>query len=316
MIAFDYLYRGLCGLANAHRANTMAGHLGAAVIAGYFIGEEQPDLHPDVAASIEANLDRIIAGEEGLWFNPQAAGVTVAELFEPLPETEPRPERIGIIAEALSANIDRLRQSGHNVIFTSIALRALQDHPRYATSEMIEGIRRLIAGFGGAPPGRGYYGRDRGWLTGDQVTLEENDLPAYESRQELADFVIAELITAASLRRRGFGGLFHLLNHAAGLSELSDYGYEELAARGLAAHRHHARLWRSLPDVSEELGELEPAEHDPRTPGYWQEEPSTQWSAHLTHRIKTLYGFFTLLRHIDDAAARANAERRFLYLMG
>ncbi len=27
MIDFDYLYKGICGLANAHRAGTMAGHL-------------------------------------------------------------------------------------------------------------------------------------------------------------------------------------------------------------------------------------------------------------------------------------------------
>ena len=34
MVSFEYLYRGLCGMANAPRANSMAGHLGAAVIAG------------------------------------------------------------------------------------------------------------------------------------------------------------------------------------------------------------------------------------------------------------------------------------------
>lgn len=43
MINFQYLYRGLCGLARAHRANPLAGHLGAAVVAGYFFGEDQPD---------------------------------------------------------------------------------------------------------------------------------------------------------------------------------------------------------------------------------------------------------------------------------
>ena len=80
----------------------------------------------------------------------------------------------------------------------------------------------------------------------------------------MAEVVIDELIRSASLRRQGFGGLFHIINHAAGLVELSRCGYSALARKGWPAHRHHVRLWRSLPDVAEELGALEPAEHDPR----------------------------------------------------
>lgn len=38
MIDFKYLYEGVCGPARAHRAGTMAGRLGAAVVAGYFFG--------------------------------------------------------------------------------------------------------------------------------------------------------------------------------------------------------------------------------------------------------------------------------------
>lgn len=41
MIEFEYLCKGICGLANAHKADTMAGHLGAAVVAGYLFGEVQ-----------------------------------------------------------------------------------------------------------------------------------------------------------------------------------------------------------------------------------------------------------------------------------
>lgn len=35
----------------------------------------------------------------------------------------------------------------------------------------------------------------------------------------------------------------------------------------------------------------------------------------LTHRVKTLYGFFTLLRFVKDASDRKEASRQFLYLM-
>ena len=75
------------------------------------------------------------------------------------------------------------------------------------------------------------------------------------------------------------------------------------------------RLWKSLPDVGDELGQLRRAEHDPRTPEYWKRTKSVQWSAWLTHRIKTLYGFLDLMRFLDDPARRKAAEREFLYLM-
>jgi hypothetical protein len=317
MIAFDYLYRGLCGLAQAHRASVLSGHLGAAVTAGYFFGEEHPDLDNQVNSAVETQLDRIIAGDEGTWFNQHKAGITIGELFEPLPEEEPQPDLIGTIAEALAANIDQPRQSGHNVIFASIAIRALKDHPQYATPGVVGGVRRLIAGFNGAVPGRGYYGKERGWISGEKVELpEEPDNQPYVSLHELAEVVIGELIQSASVHRQGFGGLFHLINHAAGLTELSQYGFEDLAHSGLAAHHQHLRLLRSLPDVENELGKLVRAEHDPRTPEYWNEKLSKQWSAQLTHRIKTLYGFHTLLRYVDDEQKRARAREQFLYLMG
>lgn len=316
MIDFKYLYKGLCGLARAHRANPMAGHLGAAVVAGYFFGEDHPDLADKVHAAVEKELDSIVQGEESLWYDPKKAGITVAQLFEPFPDERPQEEHIVTIAKALSANIDKTRQSGHNVIFSAIALRALHDHPIYATPSIIEGIQKLVEGFDGAVPGRGYYGRQRGWIVGDKVDLpDDDDFPPYKSQQAMVEVVIDELIRSASVRRQGFGGLFHIINHAAALTELSLFGYKDLARRGLAAHHQHVRLWRSLPDVEEELGPLKRAEHDPRNPEYWSCDTPSQWSARLTHRIKTMYGFFTLLRLTKESAARKQAEEKFLYLM-
>jgi hypothetical protein len=69
MIDFEYLYKGICGLANAHKAGTMAGHLGAAVIAGYFIGEDLGELPNEVFKGVEGELDRVIQGEQAIWFN-------------------------------------------------------------------------------------------------------------------------------------------------------------------------------------------------------------------------------------------------------
>jgi hypothetical protein len=316
MVDFGYLHKGLCGLARAHRANALAGHLGAAVVAGYFFGEDRPALDSEVYTGVEKELDRIIRGEESIWFNSKKTGITIPELFEPFPEERPQKESIATIAEALSGNIQKTRQSGHNVIFAAIALRALHDHPDYATPSIIDGICKLIRGFNGAVPGRGYYGKQRGWIVGDKVSLPaDDDFVAYKSQHTLIEVVIDDLIRSASVHRRGFGGLHHIINHAAGLIELSQFGYRDLAQKGFAAHRHHVRLWRSLPDVEEELGAVQSAKHDPRTAEYWTTGALRRDSARLTHRIKTLYGFHKLLRLVQDPARRRDAEKEFFYLM-
>ena len=316
MIDAEYIQKGIRGLARAYHAGPLAGHLGAAVVAGYLFAQEHPDLDREVYLGIERELDRIIGGEESIWFDPEKTGVTVSDLFEPLPEERPRDELAPTIAKALSGNISKTRQSGHNVIFAAIALRALHDYPTGATASVIDGVRKLTEGFNGQGPGRGYYGKQRGWLAGSSVSLPTaDDFPPYESEQAMARAVIDELIRNASTHRRGFGGLHHIINHAAGLAELAEFGYPDLARRGFAAHRHHVRLWRSLPNVAEEFGPLERARHDPRTAEYWTTGTLRRDSAMLTHRIKTLYGFFTLLRFIEDAPTREKAEERFLYLM-
>ncbi len=129
MIDTTYLYKGLCALARAERANAMTGHLGAAVIAGCFFLEQHPELDDSVHAAIVGELDRIIGGEESLWFDPTKAAITISELFEPFPKTQPQSGGIEVLAEALAANIDKTRQSGHNVIFTALAMKAVAEQP-------------------------------------------------------------------------------------------------------------------------------------------------------------------------------------------
>lgn len=315
MIDFDYLYKGICGLANAHRAGTMAGHLGAAVVAGYFFGEDQSDLPDEVFKGIKGELERVIAGEEAIWFNAKKAGVTPTELFEPFAKEKPQADSIKSIVAALQKNIGTLKQSGHNVIFASIAIRALHDHEDYATPKVVTGIRKLAELFNKVPPGRGYYGKEKGWLTGSQVKLSaDNTLAKYKSIQQMVNATIDELLRTATIKKQGFGGLHHIINHAAALTELDRFGYKDVARQGLPAHHHHIRLWRSLPDVQAELGTVKKADHDPRKPVYWEGMLKRE-QAMLTHRIKTLYGFYTLSRFIEDDATTKKAEDAFLYLM-
>ncbi len=315
MIDFQYLRKGVCALANAHRAGTMAGHLGAATVTGYFFGEDHSELPDEVFQAMEGELDRVIAGEEAIWFNARKAGITPNELFASFPEEDPEPESISSIADALEANIGSLKQSGHNVIFAAAAIRAVSDHQEYATPNIVSGVRKLTEAFNNVSPGKGYFGKEQGWVSGGQIRLADTiDFPAYQSIQDMVNVTVAELITTAASRRQGFGGLWHIINHAAAITELDRYGYRKVARLGLPAHHQHIRLWRTLPDLENELGAVDKAGHDPREPAYWQGNLKRN-QARLTHRIKTLYGFATLRRLIEKEDTRNKADDAFLYLM-
>ena len=314
-VDYEYLAKGIYALSRAHQAQPMAGHLGAAVITGYFIAEQQPGLDPVVFAGIESELDKIFIGQSV--FSPQPdAAITVSEMFEPYEHEEPKVGLVDTIAQALSRNIGETHESGHNVIFASIAIRALKDHPEFATPSIISGLRQLISAFDGTSPGSGYYGVERGRINGTLVQLpDDQEFSPYSDLRSMVSTVLDELILSAAEQRQGYGGLVHIINHAAALVELEKYGYHPLAIGGLKAHHQHVRLWRSLPNMADELGPLTPVENDPRSPEYWRPDKLREGSARLTHRIKTFYGFTTLVDFLDDPARTRQAEEMLRYLM-
>lgn len=316
MVDFKYLQSGLNALANSHIAGTMAGHLGAAVVTGYFFGEEYPELDEQVYRDVERELDRIIEGEELIWFDVKKTGVMPAELFQPLPK-QAATEKVTVnqIAISLNESIEELRQSGHNVIFASIAIRALLDHPELATPEIVRGICKLISAFHRVSGGRGYFGKELGWINAGKVELAAaSDFPMYSSIDQMANITIDTLIQTAAIRKQGFGGLWHLINHAAGIAELQRFGFSELALKALKAHHLHVRLWYTLPNLESELGPVQKAKHDPQLPVYWSADLKRD-QARLTHRIKTLYGFSTLMRFVEDQSKREKAQAAFRYLL-
>ncbi len=317
MVPDEYLYRGLCALARAHRAGTMAGHLGAAVVAGYFLAREWLGHDAAVAEAIRHELDRIRAGEERLWFDPARTGITVEELFEPFENAEIVRNGIARLTKALWASVDRLRQSGHNVIFASLALKAIALRPQFAQEPVVAGLERLLGLFASAGPGRGYYGRERGWQWPPRAPLADDRLvPVYRSPRAAARVVLSVLANHAGERRRGYGGLFHLITHARALLDLEELGARELARAALAAHRQHVRAWLGLPRVDQELGTLKRAIELPDSPEYWRRHrQSVQWSGWLTHRLKVLYAFHALLPLAPTEQARNRALQALGYLL-
>lgn len=319
MINFKYFSKGLNAMARAHQMSAMAGHLGAAAVAGYFIGEQRPDLDPDVNRGIEGDLDRVIAG--GSVFGAKMtknSKILDSELFEDFPKEKPDETLIDSIAEALEKNITKPRESGHNVIFASIAIRALKEHPDFATPAIIDGIRKLTSLFDNENPGNGYYGKAKGRITGDKVTLPDGDdgTPPYTDVNGMVAAVLDEIVNQdPKFHRRGYGGLIHVNNHAAAITDLAKYGYPELLPAAIASHRQHLRLWRNLPNVADEFGPEPFSEFSPYTPAYWTSGKVPYDRALLTHRVKTMFGFEELAKAIEDAPKEKQAYDKLRYMM-
>ena len=281
-----------------------------------FIGEDNANLPDGVFRGIESELDRIIAGEEAIWFDVKKTGVEPKDFFRPFKKEPGKPQSIKTIADALGNNVGQLRQSGHNIIFASLALRVLHGHSDYATHSIAQGVQKLIKRFDKVSSGRGFYGKKVGWKSGGQVKLPEVDktFPAYVSIQNMIDVTIDELIATAAIKKQGFGGLWHLINHAAAITELDRMGYCDLAKQALPAHHKHIRLWRTLPDVESELGAVVKSKSSPLTGDYWAGNLKRD-GAQLTHRIKTIFGYNTILCFVKDKAKINSANDAFLNLM-
>lgn len=318
MIKFEYLSKGLNALARAHHMSSMAGHLGGAVVAGYFIGEQRPNLNEVVYQGIEKELDQVIQG--GSLFGAKMkknSSLTDTALFEAFPSEKPDENLVDGIAEALAKNIGKPRQSGHNVIFASLAIRALKEHPELSTPSVTDGIRKLMASFDNAHPGSGFLGKGKR-ITGDKVKLPDEDesFPLYQDMAEMADVVLDEIINQdPKVRRQGYGGLVHITNHAAAITDLADYGYPELVDEALKSHHLHMRLWRGLPNLADELGPPLSSKDDPHTAEFWTSGKLRYDSALLTHRVKTMFGFDELVQVIEDDPKRKLAYGKLRLMM-
>ena len=319
MLDDSYLMKGLSALARAHRMSAMAGHLGAAVVAGYFIGKQRPDLDPEVYKGIETDLDRVMGGES-VFGKRMTKNSTLADsdLFEAFPKEKPNASLIDGIAEALEKNINKPRESGHNVIFAAIAIRALKENPDFATPSIVDGIRKLTNLFNNAHPGSGYYGKAKGRIKGDKITLAEpNDrVPPYTDVKGMVDAVLDEIINQdPRIHRQGYGGLVHVNNHAAAIADLAKYGYSELVPTAIESHHHHLQLWRSLPNVADEFGPAPFSKANPFTAAYWTSGEVPYDRALRTHRVKTMFGFDELTEAIDDEPKEQLAYDKLRYLM-
>jgi len=317
-LSVAYLEKGLNALARAHQMSSMAGHLGASLIAGYYVGVQRPNLDAEVRVGIQGDLERVIGGESV--FGKKMSRKTTLEdpdLFEAFPKQRADETLIDGIAERLERSVDQPRQSGHNVIFASLAIRALKDHPEYATPAVVDGILKLLALFNNEHPGSGYYGKAKGRIQGHKILLPDDLVGSqYDDIEGMVVAVLDEAISQdPEVHRIGYGGLVHIINHAAAIADLALFGYPQLASRAIQSHRQHFRLWQNLPNVADEMGPLQVSKFSPHSPEYWTSGEVPYDRALLTHRVKTMFGFGELATAVDEDMKEKAAYDKLRYIM-
>jgi hypothetical protein len=295
---------GLTGLSQAIHWNRMSGHPPAAVIAAYFFCQEN-GLAPDVQSAVQGLVDRVVSGSASIWHTVDGQPVTNAGLFRGQITGSPDEKLISRVASALEGSLAACRDSGHNTIFASLALKALHAAPEYALPPIIAGIVQLLEDFNGRGPGFAHVpGQDQLVDPRELPVPDDLHLPDYQSTDDMVAAVCAHVVPRY-FNTRGVGGPIHVIDHAAALLDLEASGYSSLVRQGLAAHHQHLTLWLSLPPFpAAENPYRVPTQSDPRAMDYWNAGITLRDQGGYEHRLKFLYGAYRFAAHIQDEGER------------
>jgi hypothetical protein len=263
------IIKGLDGMSRvAEKGKIFAdGHNAAAVISSAFFCREQ-GLDADTQREILSYLDA------RLLKNPIYAVARQREAADP--------GLVEGLLEDLDAGIGTLRGKGHNIIFAVACLKALRAVPEAATPGRIDGLRRMVRGFG---------------RTGGGAAKDPDPLVGLEDEPKFVHFVFEEFLKA---KGDGFDGHVVTIGHA--LVELHRMGHKELARKGVPAYWQWVRGARAGDD--EGGGEVAPA--PPRAPTpltreYWADRARRRIGEVVSsHTVKYPYSFYALAKDVKD----------------
>ena len=285
-VALDdsYLEKGLTGMARSK--GWFNAHLGAAVLAGYYLCKENR-LDEATVAGIKKQLDALIR-IHGDQFTPFQEMATDESLIEDVPASLPPAVEGG------------LRAHGHAVIFTALSTRALRDAPHMADPQLIRllcGHTREIARKKPVPP----------QVPSDYADTEAMIEALFDS---LARF--EPLVGRPAVLRPNFT---HMTTHTEALTTLETLGYGEMAKSGQLGQQAH---------IAEPVPQFDPAEHpvedqpasleEVMSESYWESEenqrrwnhpwaaktnPNGYWVA-FGHLFKVLYAYHRLIGRLKD----------------
>ena len=274
MLDKTYLILGLDGLSRAHGRNYFAhGHLGASVIAAYYLCHEN-GLGERTQNAIKSPIDHELANDV---------------LFLPAPDEAPDAALLEQLLTTLSAGIGDLREVGHNIIFGAAALKALRECPDAITPFRLDGICRLIEDFAS---------------TQNVLIDEEDGVPGIDATSALIEFIFSEFLRTVSLYAGyGQGWAGHLLTMGHAVIELSRLGYPDLAAPAHNAYRMYIKTIRRGPSATDRpIPDHPPSTLTPLDHGYWEQRRSVR--SGLGHAFKYAYSFYSLLAQLKDPVLR------------
>ncbi len=199
---------------------------------------------------------------------------------------------MGHLVKDLDAGIDTLRQSGHNIIFTVISLKALRAVPDAATPTRVNGLRKMVQSFGtkgGNPP-----------LQNKDSFVDLSD------EQQFIRFIFEEYLKALELYlngkgHHGFAGHILTIGHA--LVELDRMGHKETARKGVEAYWQFVQQARNGANLGgKKVPDSTPPHLSVLARDYWSEQGKHQKTREIvsSHLIKYPYSFYALAKEVRD----------------
>jgi hypothetical protein len=280
----SYLEKGLVGMARSK--GWFNAHLGAAVLAGYYMCKEN-QLSNGTVAGIKKQLDALIQIHE--------------TQFTPFPKMAADKSLIEEVPTALAPAVEGgLRAHGHAVIYTALSTKALRDAPHMAVSPI---VKRLCDHNGVIAKKKPAQPKVRTDYTDTQAMVEA----LFDSLMRFKP-----LLGRPTVRRPNFT---HMTTHTEALISLEALGYPKLTKTGQLGHQAH---------IGEPVPEFDPKEHPLEkrrvslegvmSEDYWENEenqkqwnkawnvktnPNGYWIA-FGHLFKVLYSYHRLIGRIKD----------------
>lgn len=280
----SYLEKGLTGMSRSK--GWFNAHLGAAVLAGYYMCKENR-LSRETVVGIKKQLDTLIQIHQAQ-FIPFSKMTAEASLIESVPSS---------LAPAVEGG---LRAHGHAVIYTALSTRALRDAPHMADPRLIKLLcahNRTIAKKKPVQPDI------RSDYPNSQAMIEA----LFDSLKRFKP-----LLGHPTVKRPNFT---HMTTHTEALMSLEAMGYRELAKTGqLGQQAHIAEPVPKFDPVEHPLEEHQISLEEIMSEKYWENKenqklwrnawnlktnPNGYWVA-FGHLFKVLYSYHRLIGHIED----------------
>jgi hypothetical protein len=269
-------------------------HWGAGVVAACFFVRDQA-LGPETIGCIARQVQAMVAAQ-CRWFGTPAAS---------------DPGDPAVIVEALAEQPERLRALGHDLIFSTLVLRAFARRPELATTARIDGLIRVVVQIGSDGPG----GPFPGWSDPGGVRVEHRDgIPIVDDDDHLARCTLdAFLDVGPAYPGLDQGVVHHLLTHAEALLRLRQLGCTELSLARREAHRRYLKLVRRRPSGPGALDARPPAVSRALATEFWARDHGADQLPWLLGHIFKVPASFHFLAEIARLGTRErDADEDFL----